>query len=113
MPGEGFRPGGPPDSCARAAVWKCGLRMRTSLGFCHLPQRLIQHARLVPATRLPPPAKPPARVAQRLDFALFAAINNSHRDEFDFLSGSDESAEQFRFNLEMVRVQVGARPGIQ
>src|SRR5580765_2723846 len=79
----------------------------------HSTERLIQHSRLVPAARLPPPAEPPARVPQRLDLALFAPINHAHRDELDFLSGREEFAEQFRFNLEMVGVQADPLPGIQ
>src|ERR1051326_5678852 len=73
-----------------------------SFGFRHSFQRLIQHARLLPAARLPPPAKPAARVTPGPDFALFTAINHPHGDKLDRLSGGDELAEQFRFNLEMV-----------
>ena len=79
----------------------------------HWTERLIQHACCVPAARLPPPAKPTARVPQRLDFASFAAIDHPHRNELDPLSGRDEFAKQFRFNLEMVGVQVDLRPDIQ
>src|SRR5262245_48485840 len=80
---------------ADSGFWISSFLRHLSFGFGHSAERLIQHPGLVPAPCLPPPAKPAARIAQWLDFALFAAINHAHRDELDLVSGSDEFTEQF------------------